>query len=56
MQRLKKIQVTVTEEQKNTIELFVTQQSLKDNKRYTVSSYLLNIILQHFNLINNKNN
>jgi hypothetical protein len=45
--RNKTIQVKVNEKQKKDIELFVSKASWKDNVRYSISTYLLDVILEH---------
>lgn len=54
--REKTIQVKVTESQKRQIEKFISNISEKDNIKYSISSYVLKIILEKMNdnLQNNK--
>jgi hypothetical protein len=45
MNRDKTIQIKVNEEEKQLIELYVSQKSLIDKKRYSVSTLLLTIVM-----------
>jgi hypothetical protein len=47
--REKTIQVKVSEKQKKQIEKFISEVSVRDNIRYTVSSYILKIVLEKMN-------
>jgi len=47
MKRNKTIQITLTEEQKHRIEMYVLEKSKEAETRFTISTFLLKLILTH---------